>query len=622
MNYRLLCRLLGIVTLLIGLTMLFSLPWAHPALGQRGLHAPQQFETRGFVALLASVVLSAAVGGILLRLGRGTTGRLFRKEAMAVVGLSWVVATVIGALPFYLSGTYRGASVRLLAGSDQPQLFDFRGLGWQHWIEKPQLSDEQFQVLQQLLAAGARGLDKPALVQATGRPDAASIVAGLVESDPDWAGVLILPDGERAPPDRASNFRIRWIRMGLVDSLFESQSGFSTTGATVISDLEDPVLVPHCILFWRSSTHFLGGLGIIVLFVVILGQGSAGKALMRAEMPGPTKEGATARMQHTAWIFAAIYCALNLILAVILWLLKLSPFDALCHAFGTMATGGFSTYNASLGHFRSPAIDMVVLVFMILAGSNFSLLYLVLRGQPGKLLADIEWRTYMAVILGTTALVVLFGLWTSDFAPRSQPLWQQALSAVRYGMFQVVSIMTTTGYGTHDFDRWNSFGRGVLFLLMFVGGCAGSTGGGMKVIRHILFLKILRLEIEHAYHPSVVRPVRLGGRPVEDAELRRSILVYFGLILVIFVFSWMFIVAVEPDITWGTTIEHKLIDSATGVAATLNNIGPGLGTVGATQNYGHFSPLTKLLFVWLMMIGRLEIFAILVLFSVHFWRSR
>jgi trk system potassium uptake protein TrkH len=189
-------------------------------------------------------------------------------------------------------------------------------------------------------------------------------------------------------------------------------------------------------------------------------------------------------------------------------------------------------------------------------------------------------------------------------------------------LFQVVAIITTTGFGTHDFDQWSSFGRGVLFLLMFVGGCAGSTGGGLKVIRHILFLKIMRLEIEQAFHPTVVRPLRLGGKSVDDPDLRKNILVYFGLILVIFVFSWIFVVAVEPDATWGTNIEHKLIDSASGVASTLNNIGPGLGTVGATQNYGHFSPLSKFLFVWLMMIGRIEIFAILVLFMPSFWRNR
>ena len=529
MNYRLLSKLLGIIALLIGGTMVFSLPWAHPALGYRhGLDPPQVFETRGFVALSVSIFICLAVGGLLMWFGRHSRGKLFRKEAMAVVGLSWVMATILGALPFALAGVCRD------------------------------------------------------------------------------------PDGN--------------VPMSVVDALFESQSGFSTTGATVISELESPELVPHCILFWRSSTHFLGGLGIIVLFVVLLGQGSVGKAMMRAEMPGPTKEGATARMQHTAWLFAAIYCVLNLVLAIILWLLGLSVFDALCHAFGTMATGGFSTYNKSVGQFDSAAIDYTICVFMVLAGSNFTLLYFVCIGKPMRLLADVEWRTYMAVIGVVSALVVLFCY--PNFPGDS---WAARVAdATRFGLFQVVSIVTTTGYGTHNFDSWNNFGRAALFLLMFVGGCAGSTAGGLKVIRHILFSKILRLEIEQAYHPSVVRPLRLGGQAVEAPGLQRSILVYFALILVIFVYSWMFVVTFEPDATWGdprrenaeSRLEHKVIDSATGVAATLNNIGPGLGIIGPEENYGKFSWYTKLLFTWLMMLGRLELFSILVLVSPAFWKSR
>jgi trk system potassium uptake protein TrkH len=523
MNFRLLSRLLGIVCLLIGGAMVFSLPWAFPALGNRHGFAysdPLVFETRGFFALLVSIVVCAVVGGLLFAWGRHAEGRLFRKEAMAVVGLSWVIATVLGATPYYFAGC-------------------------------------------------ARGIDKET--------------------------------GEQIP-------------MSVVDCLFESQSGFSTTGATVISELEDPDLVPHCILFWRSMTHFLGGLGIIVLFVVILGHGSAGKALMRAEMPGPTKEGATPRMQDTATLFALTYVGLNVVLAIILGILGLSPFDALCHAFGTMATGGFSTYNASMGHFDSPVIEYVVVGFMILAGTNFTLLFFLICLRPRDLLADIEWRVYVGIIGIGTVLIVLIGLLSDDFADVAE--------ALRYGLFQVVSIMTTTGYGTHDFDAWNHFGRGMLFMMMFIGGCAGSTGGGLKVIRHILFVKILGLEIEQSYHPTVVRPLRLGGKPVEDPDLRKNILVYFALILAIFIFGWMFVITFEPDATWGDATQHKLLDSASSVAATLNNIGPGLGTVGATRNYAHFSWWSKTLFLWLMMIGRLEIFSILVLFTPGFWRTR
>jgi trk system potassium uptake protein TrkH len=524
---------LGIVAWLIGAAMLFSLPWAWPELGQT-----ETLEQRGMWALLLSIATCGIVGGALRRYGRGEHTTLYRKEAMAVVGLSWMLATLLGALPFWFSGTAR--SVR---GADQVR-----------------------------------------------------------------------------------------VRMSLADCLFESQSGFSTTGATVLTRIEDPKLVPRCILFWRSSTHFLGGLGIIVLFVAILGQGSAGKAMMRAEMPGPTKEGSQARMQHTALIFAGIYCALNAVLTIILMLEGMNAFDAMCHAFGTMATGGFSTYDASLGHFRNvpgvnaPLIEYTVVVFMILAGSNFTLLYFLFFGKPGRLFGDVEWRAYITIMLGLTALVLGFGIYHHDFHREAFPVWWHWLEeSLRNSLFQVVSIMTTTGFGTHNFDQWNSFGRGALFLLMFVGGCAGSTGGGLKVIRHILFLKVLRLEIEQAYHPSVVRPLRLAGKAVEDPNLRKHILVYFSLVLVIFVFSWMFLITVEPDATWvtgGRDLQNKLIDSASAIAATLNNIGPGLGIVGATENYTHFTPAAKLLFTFLMMVGRLEIFAILVLFSPSFWRNR
>jgi len=613
--------MLGVVAMLIGGTMVFSLPWAHPSLGNRGeMVVNASFETRGFLALLISILLSFALGGVLLWLGRGQKGRLYRKEAMAVVGLSWILATLLGALPFCLRGTYRSPAVRPTVKLTSWQVYDFGTLIHHRWRAKNVLSGDEQATLKALLDVGSKGHTPDSLEAALSVDDPQSVLINLANRDHDWQAVLLFPTPGARPGSRDSNYRVRWIKMGFVDSLFESQSGFSTTGATVISDLEDPFLIPHCLLFWRSSTHFLGGLGIIVLFVAILGQGSAGKALMRNEMPGPSKEGTQARTQHTAWVFAAIYCVLNALLTLILKAQGLSWFDAICHAFGTLATGGFSTWNESLGHFDSAMIDYTVTIFMILAGTNFTLLYFLILRQPGKLLADVEWRIYMGIIFVISLLVIVCGIYHGDFGGES--LVERIQNGIRYGLFQVVAILTTTGYGTHDFDQWNSFGRGILFLLMFVGACAGSTGGGMKVIRHVLFLKILRLEIEQAFHPTVVRPLRLGGKTVDDPDLRKNILVYFSLILLIFVLSWMFIVAVEPDSTWGAAPEHKLIDSASGVAATLNNIGPGLGTIGATQNYGHFSSISKMLFVWLMMVGRLEMFAILVLFIPGFWRAR
>lgn len=624
MNVKLLLRLLGMLSLLIGSFMLASLIWANPQIGFQtdAEIITDRFEKEGFRGLFFSTIICAAIGGILLLLGKGAQGRLFRKEAMAVVGLSWVLATVLGALPYVLSGVYRGPSIRVYEETQQVFVVAPQYKLWQTWIETD-VTPEQFSVLQAIAKSTARGIRGVELQRATKLTNSPEIFLELGKLKP-FQGWLIAPgQADRlAPADRASNYRMRWVRMNVVDAMFESQSGFSTTGATMIADLQDPHLVPRCILFWRASTQFLGGLGIIVLFVAILGQGSAGKALMRAEVPGPTLENMAARMQHTAWLFASIYVGLNLILAVTLLVLGMSPFDAICHAFTTLATGGFSTYNASIGHFASlpgisgAAIEYTVIAFMILGGANFTLLAFCLFGQPGRLFRDIEWRAYIGIICVSTIAVMAYGMFCRDAE------FQTFFSSFRYGLFQVVSILTTTGFVTSNFDLWNQFSRGLLLLLMFIGGCAGSTAGSVKVIRHVLFIKILGMELEHSFHPKVVRLLRLGGKPVENETLRHTILVYFALILILFAIGSLLVVAIEPDATWGANADNKLIDSASAVCATLNNIGPGLGTVGATQNYGHFGVPSKTLFIFLMMLGRLEIFPILVLLAPKFWRDQ
>jgi trk system potassium uptake protein TrkH len=624
MNFKLLAKLLGILTILIGFFMLLSLIWANPDVGfhTHGRRIADRFETRGFWGLVYSTLICWGFGGLLYWQGRGSDTKIYRKEAMAVVGLSWVLATVFGALPYVFSGTGRGPAVRVQSDSQRVLVSSSRFQFWNAWNEVEDLTEAERSVLNAVANASARGVNGNQLIRLTGVEDAPRLFMELAER-PGWDRWLVAPGKDpSAPADRASHYRVRWLTMSFVDAMFEAQSGFSTTGATVICDLEDPHLVPHCILFWRSSTHFLGGLGIIVLFVVLLGQGSAGKALMRAEMPGPTQENATARMQQNAWLFAATYIGLNIVLAIILAALGMSALDAICHSFGTMATGGFSTYNASLGHFLSVdsdqgrIVEYVVIVFMILAGTNFTLLFLVLTGKPQQLLRDLEFKTYLGIAIVFSTFIIIFGLVSglSDFDTFEK--------AFRNSTFQVTSILTTTGFGTADFDQWSQFNRLLMLLLMFIGGCAGSTGGGMKVIRHVLFAKILRMEIDHSFHPKEVRLLKLAGKPVDDQKLRHSILVYFGLIIVLFVFGLVFVVMIEPDLTWGGDPQNKLIDSASAVAATLNNIGPGLGVVGATQNYSNFCDINKVLFIWFMMLGRLEILPILVLFAPRFWRDQ
>lgn len=625
MNIRLLCKLLGVLSVLIGAFMLLSLMWALPRFGHRTdvTLAPEQFESWGFLGLLFSTLISMGIGGLLYTVGRHSQGELYRKEAMAVVGLSWVLATILGALPFVLSGTVGGPSVRVFPEQQTVLVANSAWQFWQAWDEVDSLSEDEFQLLAALDQAGPRGLPER-LLPIRAKIESPIEVFNQLRRQPVWDQLLEGPGESRGavPVDRVANFRLKWRKMSFVDAMFESQSGFSTTGATVIADLEDSFLVPHCILFWRASTHFLGGLGIIVLFVVILGQGSAGKALMRTEMPGPTAEGSTSRMQHTAWLFGGIYLVLNLVLTAVLMVMGMSLYDALCHAFATMATGGFSTYNASLGHFASlssvngEAIEYVIILFMVLAGTNFTLLFFVSIGQPSKLIVDAEFRTYLAIILFATVAIVGFGMVFGDHG------FQSFREAIRFGLFQVVSIITTTGFGTNDFDQWNQFGRALMLMLMFVGGCAGSTGGGMKVIRHLLIVKILGMEVDRAFQPKVVRLLKVGGKPVEDKSLRTGILVYVCLIIMIFSVTFLGIMMVEPDSTWGVDNSNKLLDTASAVASTLNNIGPGLGEVGATQNYGNFTSLTKLSFIVLMMLGRLEIFPVLVLFVPAFWRDQ
>ena len=624
MNLKLLAKHLGTICLLIGMAMAFSLPWAFPSFGHRvDVPIPGTFESDGFRGLIISICISAVMGLCLRWFGKNANGDLFRKEAMAIVGLSWVLATVLGGLPFWLSKTYRASAVRLAEHAQPVQLYSYDQFNWGQWLTKPPVDPETFAILSALDEAGAIGLDDLALAKID--EDFAAKLLSLT-NDSDWQACIQFPV-DNLPlnaNERYSNYRFRWIRTGFVDSLFESQSGFSTTGATVFSELEDPYLLPHCLLFWRSSTHFLGGLGIIVLFVVVLGHGSAGKAMMRAEVTGAGGPTSQSRTQHVAWTFAGLYCGLNLVLTAVLKLEGLTWFNALCHAFGTMATGGFSTYNASVGHFNSSLIDYTIIVFMVIAGMNFSLLYLVLIRQFRQVAQDVELRTYLSIILCVTLFVGSYGFAYHDFrVSADEALSTEIAQTARHSLFQVVSILTTTGYATHDFDGWNHFGRGALLVLMFIGGCAGSTGGGPKVVRHVLLFRILILELEQAFRPNVVRPLRISDQHTVSPEMRKNTVVYFCFLFVILVGSFVLLVMIEPDSTWGyDNTHHKLIDSISAVSASLNNIGPGLGTVGATQNFGHFSSPAKLLFVWLMMLGRVEIFAILVLFVPGFWRKR
>ncbi|MCF7958935.1 MAG: TrkH family potassium uptake protein [Phycisphaerae bacterium] len=502
MNYRQIFRQLGILIILVGSCMSTSLIWAI-----LDRHNPNAI--RHIIAIAISVFICLALGGIGLWIGRKADKLegMYRKEAIAVVGLGWLICGLIGALPFLLSGVMTGAC-------------------------------------------------------------------------PDWTWY-----------DRVAS------------AIFESASGFTTTGASIFPS---PESLPRAILFWRSLTHWLGGMGIVVLFVAILGQvGPGAKFLFTSEVPGPMSESIRPRIRQTAMLLWRIYLAISLAQVICLCLNGMDLFESFCHTFGTMATGGFSTRNASVGAYNSFGIELVIIIFMVLAGTNFNLYANILQGQWRQVFRNHELRAYLLILLVTTLLL------TFDLTFHKVHAIGHSLRA---SAFQAVSIMTTTGFGSEDFDKWPTFSRWLLVTMMFIGGSAGSTGGGIKVIRILLFVRIAMLEIEQTFRPSVVRPLKINQHPLDDT-VRRNIGVYIGLVLVITFLSTIILTILQHN-----DPEFDIETAFTAVIATINNIGPGLSMVGPTENFAFFSAPAKCFLTLLMILGRLEFMAILCLFVPAFWK--
>lgn len=382
-------------------------------------------------------------------------------------------------------------------------------------------------------------------------------------------------------------------------AFFETISGFSTTGSSVLSDIDS---LPHGILFWRSMTQWLGGMGIIVLSLAILPVfGIGGMQLFMAEVPGPTPDRISPRIRQTAKTLWGIYMIFTLAEMVLLWIAGMEFFDAVCHSFTTMATGGFSTKQASVAHWSSPAIQYIIIVFMFLAGTNFTLSYLALRGSFKRVFHDEEFKYYGFFVLLFTG-IIFGGLLISSEAG-IEPAFRDAL-------FQVVSIMTTTGYSTVDYLTWPPVLIALIFGLFFFGGSAGSTGGSIKIMRIVLLLKNSYYELRRMVHPQAVIPVKFNKQSVE-ARIITNVLAFFMFYFAIFGFSTILFSLIEPD-----------IESAMGAVATsLGNIGPGLGSVGPAENFMHISPAGKWFLSFLMLLGRLELFTVLVIFSPSFWRE-
>jgi trk system potassium uptake protein TrkH len=386
--------------------------------------------------------------------------------------------------------------------------------------------------------------------------------------------------------------------MGPIDAMFESMSGLTTTGATVMRDFS---AYGHGLFFWRSLTQWFGGMGVIALFVAVLPKlGIGGRQLFFAEAPGPTDEKLTPRIRKTASALWAVYAGLTLAQVVALMFAGMSLFDAVCHAMTTLSAGGFSPHGLSIAGYANPAVEWIIIVFMFLAGANFALHYRTMLGERLALPKDEEFRVYLGIVVVASLLCMVF----------LQHEIPGAVDRLRHSLFQTLSIMTTTGFASLDFQLWNDQAKLVLLVLMFIGGCAGSAAGGPKVVRHLLIARFTVLELRRTLHPRGVLPVKLGGRVVSD-EVMRGVVVFFLFYLLVFAVCTTVVGAMGAD----------LITAVTASIACLGNIGPGFNAVGPMANFADLHPVSRVVLTAAMWLGRLEVLTVLALLRLEVWRT-
>lgn len=490
MNYRLIAKYLGYLTLALGLLMLPSLLWA-----------AYYREWNSLIAFSESIVATVIISASLFAVGRRATNKMYQREALLIVALSWFVAALVGAFPYIATGS-----------------------------------------------------------------------------------------------------------LNPIDAFFESMSGFTTTGSTVIQDIEAQ---PKSLLFWRALSQWLGGAGIVVLFVAVLPYlGAGGKQLFKTESTGTDPHGITPRIKDTAAMLYKTYFALTITMAVALMMAGMSFFDSICHTLTTLATGGFSTRQASIAAFDSLAVESVIVFFMIVGGTSLTLIFMMYSKGWREPFKDTEWRFYIGIILLLvlilTANLALGTHYANDIPQeKSYPL----ADSLRFGTFQAVTILTGTGFTTHNFDQWPHLSRMILFVVMFFGGCAGSTAGGIKIVRIVMLAKIAYWRIENTFRPKTVRAIRIGKHVIDD-DTRKSVHAFFVIYIAWFVVGAVFMSSL------GLPFESAMAS----VAATLNNIGPGFDMIGPTQDYSQIPAVGKLFLSLCMVLGRLELFCICVLFLPAFWR--
>ncbi len=383
-----------------------------------------------------------------------------------------------------------------------------------------------------------------------------------------------------------------------VDAFFETVSGFTTTGASILTDVE---ILSRSGLLWRSFTHWVGGMGVLVFVMAILPMSDGHTMhILRAEMPGPTAGKLVSRMSDTAKILYGIYFAMTAVMILLLLLGGMNLFDACVHAFGTAGTGGFSSRALSIGAYESTYLDIVTGVGMLAFGVNFNLYFFLLAGRFRDVLKSEELWAYLGIV----------GFSTVTIAANILHIYGSVGTSLRHAFFQVSSIITTTGYATVNFDQWPGYAKTVLVLLMFIGGCAGSTGGGLKVTRIVTMAKAAFADMRKMLHPNAVIRVRMEGRALPEKQVR-GVQAYFSLYMLLFGISWLLLSLEGFD----------LLSTFTALASCINNIGPGLGMVGPMGSFAAFSPASKLLLSFDMLAGRLEIFPMLLLFAPSLWRG-
>ncbi|MCR5149995.1 MAG: TrkH family potassium uptake protein [Clostridiales bacterium] len=381
-----------------------------------------------------------------------------------------------------------------------------------------------------------------------------------------------------------------------INALFETVSGFTTTGSTILDDIE---VLPKSILFWRSFTHFIGGMGILVFALAVMPKSDDGgdMHIMRAEVPGPTVGKLVSKIRATATILYGIYCGMTLVLVILLIIGGMPVFDSFCNAFATAGTGGFGLLNSSIAGYNSYYCEMVIAVFMILFGTNFNLYYLIIRKKIGLALKNEELHWYLGFIAFATAVITI-NLFSTEH-------WLD--DSFRYAFFQVASIISTTGFSTADFDKWPQISKTTLFILMFIGGMGGSTGGGLKVNRVIIAIKSGIRSIKNAINPKLVQSVKVDDEPV-DENLVKSVALYVSNLFAI-LFVSVFIISLDG---------YDFTETISSVVACASNVGPGFGWCGPSGNFSSFSALSKIVLILDMLIGRLEIIPILILFARGF----